>query len=124
LAARIIRTHFEESMRIQSVVAATLATALLALAGTSAMAMERKVQINNLTSYTIVEFYASNTGTADWQEDILGSDVLPAGSSVTINIDDGSGYCKFDFLAVFDDGDQLVSADNNVCELDNFNFTD
>lgn len=110
-------------MRIQFAAAMTLATALLALTN-SAMAMERKVQINNQTSYTIVEFYASNTGTADWQEDILGSDVLPSGSSVSINIDDGSGYCKFDFLAVFDDGDQLVSSDNNVCELDEFNFTD
>ena len=111
-------------MRIQSTAALTLATALFALTNSSAMAMERKVQINNQTSYTIVEFYASNTGTADWQEDILGSDVLASGGSVMINIDDGSGYCKYDFLAVFDDGDQLVSADNNVCELDNFNFTD
>lgn len=111
-------------MRIQSAAALTLATAFLALTNSSAMALERKVQINNQTSYTIVEFYASNTGTADWQEDILGSDVLASGSSVMINIDDGSGYCKFDFLAVFDDGDQVVSSDNNVCELDNFNFTD
>lgn len=111
-------------MRIQSAVALTFATAILALTSSSAMALERKVKINNLTSYTIVEFYASNTGTADWQEDILGTDVLGAGESVNINIDDGSGYCKFDFLAVFDDGDELVSADNNVCELDEFNFTD
>lgn len=111
-------------MRIQSVATLTLATTLLALASHSATALERKVQINNQTAYTIVEFYASNTGTADWQEDILGSDVLASGSSVSINIDDGSGYCKFDFLAVFDDGDQLVSSDNNVCELDEFNFTE
>ena len=111
-------------MRIQSVAALSLAAALFASTIGSAGAMERKVQINNQTSYTIVEFYASNTGTNDWQEDILGSDVLPSGSSVSINIDDGSGYCKYDFLAVFDDGDQLVSADNNVCELDSFDFTD
>ena len=111
-------------MRIQSVAALSLAAALFASTIGSAVAMERKVQINNQTSYTIVEFYASNTGTNDWQEDILGSDVLPSGSSVSINIDDGSGYCKYDFLAVFDDGDQLVSANNNVCELDSFDFTD
>jgi len=111
-------------MRIQTAAAVTLATALFALTNSAAMAIERKVQINNQTSYTIVEFYASNTGTTDWQEDILGTDVLPAGGTVSINIDDGSGYCKFDFLAVFDDGDQLVSADNNVCELDTFNFTE
>ena len=110
-------------MRIQFAAALTLATALFALAN-PALALERKVQINNLTAYTIVEFYASNTGTTDWEEDILGSEVLPSGSSVVINIDDGSGYCKYDFLAVFDDGDQLVSSDNNVCELDEFDFTD
>ncbi len=112
----------EKYMRLQFA-AVTFATALLALTSSAAVALERKVQINNQTSFTIVEFYASNTGTADWQEDILGSDVLPAGGSVVINIDDGSGYCKFDFLAVFDDGDELVSSDNNVCELDEFNFT-
>lgn len=111
-------------MRIKTIAALSLATALFALTNSAAMALDRRVQINNLTSYTIVEFYASNTGTTDWEEDILGSDVLPAGSSVMINIDDGSGYCKYDFLAVFDDGEQLVSADNNVCELANFDFTE
>lgn len=111
-------------MRTLSLATLVLTTALFATATTSAMAVERQVQINNETSFTIVEFYASNTGTTDWQEDILGSDVLPAGGTVMIDIDDGSGYCKFDFLAVFDDGEELVSADNNVCELDVFNFTE
>lgn len=111
-------------MRIQTVAALSLATALFALTNTAAMALDRRVQINNNTSYTIVEFYASNTGTADWQEDILGSDVLASGSSVMVNIDDGSGYCKFDFLAVFDEGDNVISSDNNVCELSVFNFND
>jgi hypothetical protein len=41
-----------------------------------------------------------------------------------INIDNSTGYCKYDFLAVFEDGDQAVSADNNVCELSEFNLTD
>ena len=111
-------------MRIQSAAALSLAATLFALTNSAAVALDRKVQINNQTSYTIVEFYASNTGTSDWQEDILGSDVLPSGSSVMINIDDGTGYCKYDFLAVFDDGDELVSADNNVCELAAFDFTE
>lgn len=111
-------------MRLQSIAALSIATALFALTNSAAMALDRRVQINNNTSYTIVEFYASNTGTTDWQEDILGSDVLPSGSSVMINIDDGSGYCKYDFLAVFDDGEQLVSADNNVCELSTFDFNE
>ena len=80
------------------------------------------MQIYNDTEFTIVEFYASNKGTNDWQEDILGTEVLAPGSSVMVNIDDGTGYCKFDFLAVFEDQDQVVSGDNNICELAEFHF--
>jgi len=104
--------------------AAGLALAYLLVGVTNASALDRRVQINNKSSYDIVEFYASNTGTNDWEEDILGKNILPAGHSVVINIDDGSGYCKYDFLAVFEDGDQVTSGNNNVCELSQFNFTD
>jgi hypothetical protein len=103
---------------------ATLAVGLLAMSIGQASALDRRVQINNQSSYDIVEFYASNTGTKSWEEDILGSSILPAGNSVMINIDDGSGYCKYDFLAVFSDGEQATSTNNNVCELSQFNFTD
>lgn len=103
---------------------ASLALVFLAAGVVNASALDRRVQINNKSSYDIVEFYASNTGTNSWEEDILGKDILPAGHSVMINIDDGSGYCKYDFLAVFDDGDKVTSADNNVCELAEFSFTD
>jgi hypothetical protein len=103
---------------------AGLALAILALGVVDAAALDRRVRINNRSSYDIIEFYASNTGSRSWEEDILGRNILPAGNSVVINIDDGSGYCKYDFLAVFEDGDEVVSADNNVCELSDFNFTD
>ena len=102
-----------------SVVALVLLTCTIG----QAAALDRRVQINNTSSYDIVEFYASNTGSKSWEEDILGRNILPAGSSVVINIDDGSGYCKYDFLAVFSDGQQVQSGDNNVCELSQFSFT-
>ena len=103
---------------------AALALAVLAIGVVDAAALDRRVRINNRSSYDIVQFYASNKGTRSWQEDILGREILPAGSSIVINIDDGTGYCKYDFLAVFEDGDQVVSSNNNVCELSQFNFTD
>jgi hypothetical protein len=103
---------------------ATLAVGLLVAGIGQASALDRRVQINNQSSYDIIEFYASNTGTQSWEEDILGSSILPAGNSVLINIDDGSGYCKYDFMAVFSDGEEVVSGNNNVCELSQFNFTD
>ena len=103
--------------------ALALAAAVLLATTSLATALDRRVKIYNDTDFTIVEFYASNKGTSDWQEDILGSDVLAPGGSVMINIDDGTGYCKFDFLAVFEDKDQVVSGDNNICELSEFHFT-
>lgn len=105
-------------------VSAALVLATLAVTTIDAAALDRRVRINNYTSYDIVEFYASNKGSRSWEEDILGRNILPAGESVVINIDDGSGYCKFDFLAVFEDGEELVKYDNNVCELSQFNYTD
>jgi hypothetical protein len=54
-------------------------------------------------------------GTNDWEEGIFGVDVLPSGERVTIDIDDGSGACRFDFRAVFADGDEAVKGNVNVC---------
>lgn len=87
-----------------------------------ALALDRKVTIVNQTGYTIVEFYGSNTGEQDWQEDILGEDMLPTGESVVINFDDASGYCMFDFKAVFDDGDELEREGVNICEVGTFTY--
>ena len=98
-------------------------SALLALAiAPPAAALDRRVQIINNTGYTIVEFYGSNTGSDSWEEDILGQDVLPSGSSVVINFDDASGYCKFDFRAIFDDGDELIKEAVNICEISTFTY--
>lgn len=98
-------------------------SALLALATTlPAAALDRRVEIINNTGFTIVEFYGSNTGSDSWEEDILGTDVLPSGSSVVIDFDDRSGYCKFDFRAVFEDGDVLEKGGVNICEIATFTY--
>lgn len=96
--------------------------ASLAMVAAPASALDRHVRIVNQTGYTIVRFYGSNTGADDWQEDILGEDVLPSGSSVVINFDDATGYCKFDFKAVFEDGDEMVKQGVNVCKVGTFTY--
>jgi hypothetical protein len=98
-------------------------TAVATLGMTAAQAQDRRVNIINETSYVIVEFYASNVGERDWEEDILGADILEPGASVMVNVDDGTGYCKYDFMAVFDDGDEVIKEDVNVCEISSFRFT-
>jgi len=101
---------------------AALALAILAMSATGAAAVDRRVRIVNDTSYDIISFYASNKGSRSWEEDILGRRILPAGHSVVINIDDGTGYCKYDFLAVFEDGDELEKYNINVCEVSEFTY--
>lgn len=87
-----------------------------------AAAADRRVRIVNDTGFTMVEFYGSNKGSQSWEEDILGTDVLEDGQSVVVNFDDASGYCKFDFRAVFNDGDEVVETGVNVCEIGTFTF--
>lgn len=60
-------------------------------------------------------FHASNVGTETWEEDILGRDVLRPGQSMLVDINDGTGYCRFDLRATFSDGDRVVRRRFNVC---------
>ena len=101
---------------------AAIATVLAASLATPSLALDRRVTIINNTGFTITNFYGSNKGTNSWEEDILGQSTLPSGSQVTINFNDGSGYCKFDFKAVFSDGDVLVREDVNICEIATFTY--
>jgi hypothetical protein len=105
-----------------------LGVSLLALAfgaGVGAQAEEdRRVRIINETTHTMMRFYASNIGRSDWEEDILGQSTLAPGNSVVINIDDGSGYCLYDFKGVFDDGEEVIKNRIDVCKLDSFRFTE
>ncbi len=89
---------------------------------TTTTSADRRVTINNNTGFTIMRFYGSNAGTTSWEEDILGSDVLPSGSSTTINFDDGTGYCTFDFKAEFADGSSSVESGVNVCTTSSVTF--
>ncbi len=101
---------------------ASLSLAALAITTASASAQDRRVEIVNDTSFIIMEFYASNVDAATWEEDILGQNVLDSGQSVVVNVDDGSGYCLYDFRAVFNDGDEVTKAGVNVCEIGRFTF--
>lgn len=101
------------------------AIAVTALASSNAaLAADRKVKVINKTKTPIFAFYASRTSSNDWEEDILGDDVIMPGSSLVINIDDGSGACKFDFKGEFEDGEEVVKANVDVCKISEFSFTE
>ena len=92
--------------------------------GSYALALDRRIRLINDSSDTIVEFHASNTGRGRWEEDILGQQVVPPGRSVVINLNDGSGYCRFDFKTVMENGKSLVKRNVNICALETYRITD
>jgi hypothetical protein len=99
----------------------TLAAAAMMLTGV-AHAADRHVDIVNKTGMTLTHFYASNSGRSSWEEDILGRDTLDDGETFSINIDDGSGACKFDFKAVFENGKSLERGGIDVCSIETFTY--
>ncbi|RAP41237.1 hypothetical protein BYZ73_11195 [Rhodovulum viride] len=109
-------------MSVRTLVSPFLAVAVAAFVASPAAALDRNVRIVNNTGFALVEFYGSNTGASTWEEDILGPDILYSGQSVMVNFHDGSGYCLFDFRAVFEDGDELVEPRVNVCEIGTFTY--
>lgn len=104
---------------IQRAIVAVILTLTFAV---PASALDRRVQIINNTGYTMVNFYGSYRDTDSWQEDILGSDVMPSGTSWNINFNDNTGYCIFDFKAVFSNGEELTDFGINVCEIGRFTY--
>lgn len=105
------------------------AAPLVLLLGASAFpdpaaAIDRHVRIVNQSSHEIVAFHASYLGARDWRENLLGETVLRPGGSIVLDLDDGSGYCRFGFRATFDDGVELRRDRVNICDIGTFRYTD
>ena len=104
-------------------VAVMAASTFLAWSG-KADALDRRVRIVNESSRDIVAFYGAIVTEPDWPESLLGENRLLAGASIVLNFEDESGYCRYRFRAVFDDGLELVRPSVNVCEVGTYRYTD
>jgi hypothetical protein len=89
-----------------------------------ANALDRRVRLVNESSHDIVAFYGVIVTERDWPESLLGENRLLAGASIVLNFEDESGYCRFRFRAVFDDGVELLRPSVNVCEVGTYRYTD
>lgn len=82
-------------------------------------AQDMQFELINTSGYTLMEFYASPSDVGAWEADILGANVLPSGSSGTVNIADGRSQCTYDIRMVFDDGTDLTDS-VNVCDMGSY----
>ncbi len=105
---------------MRHVLLAALLGAATLVPGLAQAAEDRRVEVVNASGRELREFYASNTQRSNWEEDILGRSTVPNGRSVVINIDDGTGACRFDILAVLDGGRRVEQRNVNVCEISTF----
>lgn len=82
----------------------------------------RDVSLINSSGETIVDLYWSSTDDQYWGEDRMGNDVFPAGNNWFVTVDDGSGSCAFDFMAITESGYEIVRPNVNVCSVYQINF--
>ena len=97
------------------VLGALLAFAMLSPVAASAQGKQDFVLLNN-TGYTISEVYVSASRTDDWEEDVLGRDVLANGERVEISFPRGESACKHDLKVVYDDGEEAEWSGFDLCE--------
>ncbi|WP_415182804.1 hypothetical protein [Phaeovulum sp.] len=109
-------------MKLTYISTSAIAVLLTISLACPAVAANRKVNVTNMTNYTIIEFYGSNSGSDSWEEDILGDEVLGPNDTVTINFDDASNYCIFDLRAVFEDGDEVIEEGFDACTTGELTF--
>jgi hypothetical protein len=97
--------------------AGLLLAAALCLGARPAQAAQQDFVLDNETGYTIEEVYVSAAKTDDWEEDVLGRDVLEDGDAVKISFPRRENACRFDLKVVYDDGDDAVWTNLNLCEI-------
>lgn len=83
----------------------------------SADSYNRDISIQNRTGQTIMYLYWSNVAATGWGDDKLGSGVLADMQDWNVTVDDGSGACRFDFMARLADGRELEQRNVDVCSV-------
>lgn len=109
-------------MSSRLMLAAVPAAFLLSLG--AAQAEDLVFMLDNQSSYDVVEFYASPVEVRHWEEDILGTQLLPSGDAVRVTIGDGRTVCEYDLRVVFNDGEVLEEGAVDLCETGSYTVTD
>ena len=96
---------------IFSLVFMLMLTCSVAFAGTQDFTLVNK------TGYNIAYVYVSPTDVNDWQEDVMGSDVLMNGENVNIHFDRSESDAYWDIKVTFEDGSSLYWTKFNLRQI-------
>jgi hypothetical protein len=91
--------------------------AIAALFATSAWAGEQDFALVNATGYEIGELYVAPAESSDWQEDVLGRDVLADGQHANIKFSRDEDTCRWDLKVVYsEDNTSAEWANVDLCQ--------
>ena len=77
----------------------------------------RRVTVQNISSQSIYNLYASPITSTTWEEDLLGDGTIPSGQSKVANIDNGTTQCSYDLKVVMANGREHIQRRVNVCAV-------
>ena len=97
--------------------AAAVAISVPSAAWAATDGKNRRVTVDNVASQSIYYLYASPVTATTWEEDLLGSGTIPAGTTKVANIDNGTNECQYDLKAVMADGKEHTQRNINVCAV-------
>jgi len=86
---------------------------LLMAVSVAAQAQQRYLRVTNNTGFDIMFLHVSSSSTGDWEEDVLGTNILRKGASFRINLP-GKGSPMYDVKAIDSDGDTYYRMGVNV----------
>ena len=94
------------------------AAALWAMAASPVLAQGKQdFDLVNKTGYTIDEVYVAPSSSSDWEEDVLGRDVLNDGEAVHINFNRATKTCKWDLKVVYSDKEEAEWDSFDLCQV-------
>lgn len=71
----------------------------------------------NATGYTIAEVYVAPSSSDEWEEDVMGRDMLENGETVRIEFAPRQKICDYDIKVVWDDGDEAFWEGFDLCTV-------
>lgn len=89
----------------------------LAALSTAAIAGKQDFTLVNATGYDIAEVYVSPVNTDDWEEDVMGADILENGEGVNIDFSVRDKLCHYDLKVVWTDGDEATWDSFDLCTV-------
>jgi hypothetical protein len=92
--------------------------AFLLMAASSVIAGDQDFILVNQTGLTIDQFYCSPSESKDWEEDVLGTDVLENGEKAEINFSREETARDWDLLIVDEDGDKIYWEEIDLLEAE------